>query len=212
MTEHREPVWEAATRRLAADPAFAGLVERVGPVRLRASRGTPFQALAAAVVYQQLAGAAARTIHGRFVEALAGDVTAEAVLEADPESLRAAGLSAAKLRAIRDLAARSRSGEVPLDGLAAMSDAEVVSSLTRVTGIGPWTAQMFLLFELRRPDVWPTGDLGVRNGLGRILGWEAAPRPQEMALIGTGYRPWRSAVAWYCWQAMDVLTPDDAIV
>ncbi|HSH46138.1 MAG TPA: hypothetical protein VK966_09795, partial [Longimicrobiales bacterium] len=74
--------------------------------------------------------------------------------------------------------------------------------------IGPWTAEMFLLFDLQRPDVWPTGDLGVRNGLGRVLGWDAAPTPGEAALIGTGYRPWRSAVAWYCWRAVDVLTPD----
>lgn len=210
MTTERTPAWPEATERLRSDPAFGPLVERVGPVRLRPSRGSAFQSLAAAIVYQQLAGAAALTIHGRFVDAVHGDVTPESVLATPPEELRAAGLSAAKLNAIRDLARKALEGDVPLEGLSAMPDQDVVSHLTRVKGIGPWTAEMFLLFDLRRPDIWPTGDLGVRNGLGRVLGWEAAPKPAEMALIGTGYRPWRSAVAWYCWRAVDVLTPETA--
>lgn len=212
MSDDRAAVWTDATERLLADPAFGPLVARVGPVRLRSPRGSsPFQSLAAAIVYQQLAGAAALTIHGRFVAALGGRVTPEAVLAAPEEDLRGAGLSGAKLRAIRDLAAKSVSAEVPLNGLDALSDAEVVARLTAVKGIGPWTAEMFLLFDLQRPDIWPIGDLGVRNGLGRVLGRAAAPTPVEMALIGTGYRPWRSAVAWYCWQAVDVLTPDGAL-
>ena len=207
MTEH-EIAWPAATERLLGDPAFGPLVERVGPVRLRASRGAPFESLAAAIVYQQLAGAAALTIHGRFVSALGGTVTPDTVLAAPEEELRGAGLSRAKLGAIRDLAAKSASGEVPLEGLDLLPDDDVVQLLTRVKGIGPWTAEMFLMFDLKRPDVWPTGDLGVRNGLGRVLGRARAPTPVEMALIGTGYRPWRSAVAWYCWRAVDVTTPE----
>lgn len=209
MTDTREIAWPAATERLREDPAFGPLVERVGPVRLREPRGAPFASLAAAIVYQQLAGAAALTIHRRFVEALGGNVTSEAVLAAPEEELRAAGLSRAKLTAIRDLAAKSDAGEVPLDGLDRLADDEVVERLTRVRGIGPWTAEMFLMFDLRRPDVWPVGDLGVRNGLGRVLRRSRPPTPVEAALIGTGYRPWRSAVAWYCWRAVDVLTPDD---
>ena len=201
-----EVVWREATERLRWDPAFGPLVERVGLVRLRAPRGAPFGSLAAAIVYQQLAGKAASTIHGRFVEAVGGTVSPDAVLACEDEVLRGAGLSRAKAAAIRDLAEKSRSGEVPLEDLDRLDDAEVVERLTRVRGIGPWTAQMYLLFDLRRPDVWPVGDLGVRAGLGRVLGLERAPSPDETALIGTGYRPWRSAVAWYCWRAVDTET------
>lgn len=196
-------VWRRATERLREDPAFGPVVERVGPVALRPRRGDAFQSLAAAIVYQQLAGRAAQTIHGRFVDALAGEVTPARVLAAPEDDLRAAGLSRAKLAAIRDLAARTSSGEVPLDGLDRMTDDEVVASLTRVRGVGAWTAQMHLMFDLGRPDVWPTGDLGVRAGLGRVLGLAEPPTPREAELIGIGYRPWRSAVAWYCWRALE---------
>lgn len=202
MTE-RVTAWPDATRRLRADPAFGPLIECVGPVRLRPPRGAPFASLAAAIVYQQLAGKAALTIHGRFVEALDGDVSPRSVLAASDEALRGAGLSRNKLAAIRDLAEKVAGGDVELDGLDALSDDDVVASLTRVRGIGEWTAHMYLMFDLRRPDVWPTGDLGVRQGLGRVLGMAAPPTPAEMALIGTGFRPHRSAVAWYCWRAID---------
>jgi DNA-3-methyladenine glycosylase II len=203
-------VWPEATDRLRADPAFRPLVERVGPVSLRPPRGDAFQSLTAAIVYQQLAGKAALTIHGRFVAALDGDVTPERVLAAPETELRAAGLSGNKLAAIRDLAEKTAAGAVPPDteSLAALADREVVERLTHVRGIGAWTAHMFLIFDLHRPDVWPTGDLGVRNGLGRVLGLEIAPTPAETEWIGVGYRPWRSAVAWYCWRAMEVITPN----
>lgn len=202
MSEERI-VWKRATERLREDPAFAPIVARVGPVRLRPVRGTPFASLAASICYQQLAGKAALTIHRRFVAALEDEVTPERVLATPEETLRACGLSRAKLAAIRDLAERNRSGEVPLDDLANMRDDEVVASLVRVRGVGVWTAQMYLLFDLERPDVWPTGDLGVRAGLGKALGWKAAPTPQQTELIGVGYRPWRSAVAWYSWRALE---------
>ena len=204
------PAWPRATERLRDDPAFGPLVAKVGPVRLRRKRGGPFSSLAATIIYQQLAGTAAGTIHRRFVEALEGEVTPERVLAAPEELLRGAGLSSNKVAAIRDLAAKAGVGDLPLERLKGLPDAEVVSRLTRVRGIGPWTAQMFLLFDLRRPDVWPTGDLGVRNGLGRVLGLDAPPSPAETRWIGVGYRPWRSAVAWYCWRAVEVLTPDEA--
>ncbi len=200
-----EAVWAEATERLRTDPAFGPLVERVGPVRLRPPRGDPFQSLAAAIVYQQLAGKAALTIHGRFVAAVEGEVTPAAVLAAPEERLRGAGLSRNKMAAIRDLAEKVASGEVRLSGWAELSDEEVVQRLIRVRGVGRWTAEMFLLFDLRRPDVWPVGDLGVRAGLGRVLGTASAPAPREAELIGTGYRPWRSAVSWYCWRAVELL-------
>jgi DNA-3-methyladenine glycosylase II len=196
-------VWPEATERLRDDPTFGPLVRRVGPVQLRASRGDPFQSLSAAIVYQQLAGKAAETIHGRFLDALGGDVRPDTVLRTSEKKLRAAGLSGNKLAAIRDLAEKVSGGIVPVDDLASLDDGAVVDRLTAVKGVGRWTAEMFLLFDLHRPDVWPVGDLGVRAGLGRVLGWSAQPTPREAELVGVGYRPWRSAVAWYCWRAME---------
>jgi len=200
-------VWAPAVERLRADPAFGPLVEQVGPVRLRPPRGDPFQSLAAAIVYQQLAGKAALTIHGRVVQALGGDVRPETVLAAPEEALRGAGLSRNKLASIRDLAEKTANGTLRLGDLPAMEDQAVVDHLVQVRGVGRWTAEMYLLFDLRRPDVWPVGDLGVRAGLGRVLGWSAPPTAQETELIGIGYRPFRSAVAWFCWRAVEVLTP-----
>ncbi len=205
----RDVAWKDATKRLLEDPAFGPLVKQVGPVRLREPRGGAFASLASAIVYQQLAGAAARTIHGRFVEALGGTVTPAAVLEASDEALRSAGLSRNKMAAIRDLASKSEAGDVAVDELPDMTDHEVVEALTLVRGIGSWTAHMYLIFDLRRPDVWPTGDLGVRQGLGRVFRLPEPPTPKQMEFIGFGYRPWRSAVAWYCWRAMETLTPGD---
>ncbi|MFO7892182.1 MAG: hypothetical protein R6U63_00490 [Longimicrobiales bacterium] len=203
-----EAVWPEATERLATDPSFGPLVAEVGPVRLRPPRGSPFASLVAAITYQQLAGRAARTIHGRVVEVLDHDVRPATALAAEGAALRAAGLSAAKLAAIRDLAEKVTSGEVRLDGFETATDGEIRDRLTRVKGIGPWTADMFLIFDLRRSDVWPVGDLGVRNGLARVLGLSEPPTPEEARLMGTGYRPWRSAVAWYCWRAVEVIPPE----
>jgi len=207
MTEETLETWTDATERLRSDPAFGPLVERVGPVRLRPPRGDHFQSLAAAICFQQLAGKAALTIHGRFVQAVGGDVRPETVLAAPEETLRAAGLSRNKLAAIRDLAEKCGGGLVGLHDLDALDDHAVVERLTQVRGVGRWTAEMFLMFNLRRPDVWPVGDLGVRSGLGRVLGWESSPTPRETELVGVGYRPWRSAVAWYCWRAVETLLP-----
>lgn len=199
----------AATAALSGDAVFGPLVDRVGPVAMREPdpSETPFQALLRAIVYQQLAGAAARTIHGRVVRALGERVDPPAVLAAADDALRGAGLSAAKLRAVRDLAEQVADGRVALDDLDLLGDEEVVERLIRVRGIGPWTARMYLIFNLRRPDVWPVGDLGVRNGWARVHGLEATPTPKELLPLGEPYRPWRSAVAWYCWRAVEVITP-----
>lgn len=196
-------VWPGGCERLLDDPAFGPLVRRMGPVRFPASAHDTFSFLVRSITYQQLAGKAAATIHGRLVTAVRGTVTAASVLSASEDALRAAGLSRAKLTSIRDLATRVADGALRLDDLDGLSDEAVVERLVQVRGIGRWTAEMALLFHLRRPDVWPVGDLGVRAGLARVLGWDEPPNPKEMELIGVGYRPWRSAAAWYCWRALD---------
>jgi DNA-3-methyladenine glycosylase II len=187
------------------DPVLADLIARVGPPKLRPPMETHFEQLVRAVTYQQLAGAAAAAIHGRLVGALQGEVTPEQMLATPAEALRAAGLSAAKLASLKDLAAKVLDGTVVLDprGLARESDDEVVARLSAVRGIGRWTAEMFLLFQLRRPDVWPTGDLGVRKGFG--LAWKIpTPTPKQLEVLGEPFRPHRSLVAWYCWRANEV--------
>lgn len=196
-------LWPGAYERLLQDPGFGPLVKRVGPVRFPPSNHDTFSFLVRSITFQQLAGKAAATIHGRLVAALGGEVTPATVLGASEDALRGAGLSRGKLTSIRDLAAKVADGSVALDDMAALGDEAVVERLVQVRGIGRWTAEMALLFHLRRPDVWPVGDLGVRAGIARVLGWTAPPNPREMELIGIGYRPWRSAVAWYSWRALE---------
>ena len=195
----------AAAELASRDPVLADLVSRVGPPKLRKPTETHFAALARAIVYQQLAGAAASAIHGRLVAALNGVVEPKGLLRLRDEELRAAGLSANKTASLRDLAAKVLDGTVVLDprSLSREADEEVVSRLTAVRGIGEWTAHMFLLFQLRRLDVWPTGDLGVRRGYS--LAWKVAmPTPKELMVLGEPFRPYRSVVAWYCWRAVEI--------
>jgi DNA-3-methyladenine glycosylase II len=194
-----------AARRLAGrDRVVAGLVETFGLPRLSPPVDTLFAALVRSIVYQQLAGAAASTIHRRLVVALGGEVTPEAMLAVAPEDLRAAGMSGNKAASVSDLAAKVLDGTVVLDprGLAREGDEDVIERLTTVRGIGRWTAEMFLMFQLHRLDVWPTGDLGVRKGFG--VAW-AIPMPsaRELEPLGDAFRPYRSAVAWYCWRAAE---------
>jgi DNA-3-methyladenine glycosylase II len=156
-------------------------------------------------VYQQLAGAAAKAIHGRLVAALDDDVEPEALLALSDDRLRAAGLSANKARSLRDLATKVLDGTVVLAPrrLSRQSDEEVIARLCTVRGIGPWTAQMFLMFRLRRLDVWPVADFGVRQGYG--LAWKVPmPTARELEPLGAPYRPYRTVVAWYCWRAVEL--------
>ena len=210
--EHRsrptgDSPWAEGYERLLVDPAFGPLVKRVGPVRLQHKAPDTFGFLVRAITYQQVAGKAAKTIHNRVVAALGGTVTPIGVRKASEESLRAAGLSGSKRASIRELAERVANGSLVLGDLRDLPDREIVDRLVQVRGIGRWTAEMLLILHLRRPDVWPVGDLGVRNGAARIFGWREAPSPREMELIGLGYRPWRSATAWYCWRAVETATP-----
>ncbi|HEX6524627.1 MAG TPA: hypothetical protein VF070_32170 [Streptosporangiaceae bacterium] len=198
--------WKAAAVTLAeSDPVLRRLVDQVGPPEVRPPNESHFGALVRAIVYQQLAGAAASAIHGRLVAAVSGDLTPESVLSLSDDDMRKAGLSGAKTASLRDLAAKVLDGTVILDpaGLKDEGDAEVVARLSAVRGIGRWTAEMFLMFQLRRLDIWPTGDLGVRKGFG--LAWGIPmPTPKQLEPLGDPYRPYRSVVAWYCWRAAEL--------
>jgi len=199
--DHKRAALELAAR----DPVLAKLVEAAGPPALRPPMEAHFAALVRSVLYQQLAGPAARAIHGRLLEALAGDVSPAAVLALGPERLRGAGLSANKAATLIDLSTKVLDGRVVLDpaGLKKQSDEDVVAALCAVRGIGRWTAQMFLLFQLRRLDVWPAGDLGVRRGYG--LAWGIPmPSERELSRLGEPFAPYRSVAAWYCWRACDL--------
>ena len=188
----------------AADPMLAAFIARAGRYAPRAGQGDPLASLARAIVFQQLATRAAAAIHGRFVTAIGGTVTAEAILATDIPTLRAAGLSNAKTIALLDLAAKVADGTVPLDGIAALDDDEIVARLTTVRGIGRWTAEMFLLFELQRPDVWPVDDLGVRHGWRLIHEQSELRKPRDLQADGERFRPYRSVVALFCWHAVHV--------
>ena len=187
----------------ARDPVLADLVERVGPIRHRPrDPDGPFAALVRAIVFQQLAGAAAQAIYGR-VRATVGDtLTPEALNAVSDAALRTAGLSGNKLASLRDLSAKVLDGTVVLTQTSRRSDEELIERLTTVRGIGRWTAEMYLMFQLRRLDVWPVDDLGVRQGYG--LAWKLDPPPaaKELAPLGDRFRPYRSIVARYCWAAV----------
>ena len=200
--EHRLAAASAALA--AADPMVGAFIMRAGPFSPRPGEGDPFASLVRAIVFQQLAGRAAAAIHGRLVTAIGGSVTAEAILATEPEVMRAAGLSGNKLTSLLDLAAKVHDGTVPLDGIAALDDDEIVARLTTVRGIGRWTAEMFLLFELERPDVWPVDDLGVRHGWSRIHELPELIKPKPLQAEGDRFRPYRSTLALYCWHAVHV--------
>jgi DNA-3-methyladenine glycosylase II len=198
---------QAASWLADRDPIVAGLVDTYGPPQFPRPTETPFASLVRAITFQQLAGAAARAIHGRLV-ALVGEVTPERLLATSTEDLRAAGMSMNKAASLHDLATKALDGTISLDprSLARRSDADIVARLSTVRGIGKWSAEMFLMFQLRRLDVWPTGDLGVRKGYARA--WQIeTPTPKQLEALGEPYHPYRSIVAWYCWQVMSTALP-----
>ncbi|MGZ4140448.1 MAG: DNA-3-methyladenine glycosylase family protein [Actinomycetota bacterium] len=196
------------------DPVMRGLIKQAGPSVIGQRRSkTSFEALARAIVFQQLAGRAAAAIYGRVVALFPQGLSPQAVLTATEEDLRSAGLSVAKVLSIRDLASKATDGTVPLRSLGRLDDDEIIARLVTVRGIGRWTAEMFLLFQLGRPDVWPVDDLGVRNGYRIAYELAAMPSAKELAPLGEAFRPFRSYAAWYCWQAVhiargDMVTPD----
>lgn len=197
----------AAARQLARnDPVLARLVKEAGPCTLRPRRGglDHFGALARSIVYQQLAGNAAASIHGRLLKALGSPLRPAAVLAADPLQLRAAGMSGSKAAALTSLSSAVLDGTVPVHRLGRLSDDAVVERLSQVRGIGRWTAEMFLMFQLGRPDVWPVTDYGVRNGYRLAWTLDELPAPRILEELGEQFRPYRSVAAWYCWRAVDL--------
>jgi DNA-3-methyladenine glycosylase II len=201
----RRAVVEASEALAQQAPQFRVFIDTYGPADLRRGRPrrTHFAELVRAICYQQLAGAAARTIHGRLEAALDGNPTPETVLALPIETLRAAGLSANKAASVRDLAEKVLAGDVELDRVARLGDDKIVEELTMVRGIGRWTAERFLMFQLGRLDVWPVDDLGVRKGYAVIHGLPEMPPPRVLQELGDPLRPYRSLAAWYCWRAVE---------
>ncbi len=197
----------AAVRFLKkADPKLGAWIAKVGPCPLEPQRdGTHFDHLVRSIVYQQLSGKAAATIHGRY-RALYGSNAheAEALLALSDEQLRGVGLSRGKMASIRDLATRITTGQLPLHQLDAMGDEEAITYLSSVRGIGRWTAQMVLMFRLGRPDVVAELDLGIQKGIQKIYKLRALPKPERVLKISAAWAPHRTIASWYCWRVLEI--------
>jgi DNA-3-methyladenine glycosylase II len=199
---------EDAHQHIAAtDPRIAALIARSPRYNIKpAPLIRPFDALAESIAYQQLSGKAAATIFGRVraLYPLRKYLDPKKILATPDESFRAAGLSRSKITAVKDLAAKTIDGTVPsARAIARMSDEEIILRLTEVRGIGRWTVEMLLLFDLGRPDVWPVDDYGVRKGFAKTFGKRKLPTPKQLMKLGDKWRPYRSIAAWYFWRALD---------
>lgn len=196
----------ARAHLLKADPVMRGIVKHVGPLAIEA-RGEPYEALLRSVLYQQLAGAAAAAIERRFLALFGGRIPRPEDLAAAPdEALRAAGISRQKASYMHSIAQHFASGELNNRALRRASDDEVIDAVTRIKGIGRWTADMLLMFCLGRPDVLPVGDLGVRNSMRAAYQMDDPPDAETMLQIGDAWRPYRSAGTWYLWRRGDLVT------
>lgn len=186
-----------------ADGVLAAIIDRVGPFKMQYREPT-FQILVRSIVYQQLSGKAALTIFNRLNEAAKTEpLTPESVLKLRPAKMRALGLSQQKTNYIRELARLTRAGELVFERLPALEDAEVIERLTRVKGVGVWTAHMFLIFALRRPNVLPVGDLGVRAAIKRAYGLAELPKPAEIERLAQAWHPYCSVASWYLWRSLE---------
>ena len=188
-----------------ADPVLCAIIERLGPCRMEF--GPPeFHSLAEAIVYQQLNGKAAVTIFKRFA-ALAGEpLTPEGILNLTDEQMRSVGLSKQKSAYLKDLASKTKAGLLDFSKLHTLSDEEVIQHLTQVKGIGVWTAQMFLMFTLKRENILPTGDYGVQAAIMKHYKKRKLPKPQVMEKIAKCWEPYRSVACWYLWKSLDIKT------
>ncbi len=194
---------KAITHLKKSDAVLGSIIERVGPYKIQYREPT-FQTLVRSIVYQQLNGKAASTIFGRLQAAAKADpLTPESILKLRPARMRALGLSGQKMSYIRELARLTRDGDVDFERCVTLADAEVVEHLTRVKGVGVWTVHMFLIFALRRHDVLPVGDLGVRAAIKKAYGLEELPTPEEMARIAAAWRPYCSVASWYLWRSLE---------
>jgi DNA-3-methyladenine glycosylase II len=186
-----------------ADPVLAEIIERVGPYRMQ-FRDPVFSTLVRSIVYQQLSGRVASRIFERLLDLLPErQLTPEAILALTVEQMRACGLSGQKTRYIQDLAARTFAGELDFTLLPGMGDDEVIAALTQVKGVGVWTAHMFLIFALERPDILPVGDLAIRTAMRKAYRMRALPKPERMEKIARAWRPWCSVASWYLWRSLD---------
>ncbi|HLW55464.1 MAG TPA: DNA-3-methyladenine glycosylase [Candidatus Angelobacter sp.] len=194
---------KALTHLRAADPVLAAIIDQVGACKI-AYREPTFEALARAIVFQQLSTKAARTIYGRLEEAAGGRVTPEGIQSLSVSEMRRAGLSKQKIGYIRDLAEHALSGKVDFARLPEMSDEEVIAALTDIKGVGEWTAQMFLIFALRRPNVLAVGDLGVRSAIKRHYNKRTLPKPAHIEKLAVTWHPYCSVACWYLWRSLDL--------
>lgn len=193
---------QAISHLRKADPVLAAIIKTVGPYKL-ARREPTIETLCRSIVYQQVSGKAAATIFARFNKAVGRTFSAKNILKLTPEEMRGCGLSQQKVSYIRDLAERTLRREIDFRRLPAMTDEEVIEHLTRIKGVGVWTAQMFLLFALERPNVLPTADLGVRNAIARAYGMETPPKVPEMLALSQRWHPYCSVATWYLWRSLD---------
>jgi len=185
-----------------SDPVLAGIIDRVGDYRIE-FRDPDFETLVKSIVYQQLSGRVAHVIFGRLGQAAGGKITPESILKLRPARMRAVGLSGQKTEYIRDLARHARDGRIRFEELPDLADEEVMARLTAVKGIGVWTVHMFLIFALRRHDVLPTGDLGIRNAIRQAYGLEALPLPGEIETMAERWRPFCTVASWYLWRSLE---------
>jgi DNA-3-methyladenine glycosylase II len=186
---------------------MARLIKMAGPLELRDPLPDGFAALVRSIMYQQLAGAAAATIHGRFLKLFSEGLSPTAVLALPEGAMRSAGLSGSKAAAVADLALKVIDGTVPLHDVDSLTDDDLVARLIQVRGIGRWTAEMFLMFQLGRLDVWPVDDYGVRKGWALAHKLKEPPAPRVLQPEGDLFRPYRSIAALYCWRAVDTVLP-----
>lgn len=200
--------WEPACAHLSGlDGRWADLIDRHRDRSLR-SRGDAYQTLVRAIIGQQISVKAADAVFGRVVQALRGSVEPGAVLVADEVSLRAAGLSQRKVEYLRSLARFADQGGLAADTLAALDDEACIAHLVQVKGIGRWTAEMFLIFNLLRPDVWPVDDLGVLKALGQVFSEGKSPDRRSAVTMGEALRPYRTVATWYLWRSLDPIAVD----
>lgn len=198
---------KALTHLKNSDAILASIITRVGPYRMTYREPT-FEALARSIVFQQLSTKAARTIFERFEAAAGGAVTPEAIQNLTVGEMRRAGLSKQKIGYIRDLAGHALDGKLVFERLHAMPDEEVIEVLTDIKGIGVWTAHMFLMFALRRPNVLPVGDFGIRSAIKRAYNKRTLPKPQYIEKIAKNWHPYCSVASWYLWRSLELSRPE----